>query len=437
MKTIVRRIFPVLLALLFVLSGCAFGAGTETGTESEKEIEPVTTEPAVTEQPETFPPETEPETETEATEPPETEPPLPPEPKRVSFLAAGDSIIHEGIYLEAAKMGRLNGEGRAYDFSHIFPEVKDEIAGADIAFINQETLMAGEEYGYTGYPQFNSPRDLAVDLLNTGFDVVNLANNHMYDKGAAGLRATLDYWHTLDCTVIGAYYDEADYNSIRIVERDGVRIAFLSYFYGTNTHYKNTPRNVPGTDMIFPNLWEEDIRRQTAAAEELADFTVVSVHWGEDSVQAVTDDQKHFAKLFADCGVDVIVGHHPHLIQPVEWIEGKDGNRCLCAYSLGNLYSLMASSYNMVGGFLECDFVVGEEGARIENARFVPTLFYYKTSFFGQHLYFMKNITEQLCESHGTKNFGGKNATAAELVSYTKKIIPEEFLLPDAFPEGY
>lgn len=366
----------------------------------------------------------------EAVPEPEPEPEPEIETQTVSFLAAGDAIVHTGIMLEAKKTAADRNEGKTYDFSHLFTRVRDEIASYDIAFINQETLMAGEEYGYSSYPRFNTPRELAAALIDTGFNVVNIANNHMMDMLPEGLASTIAFWQTQPVTLIGGYLNTEDYHTPRIIEQNGVTIAFLSYCYGTNG------LSMPaGYDMVIPYLDEETIRAQTARAAEAADFVVVSVHWGEDSVQAVTADQKFYAQLFADCGVDVVVGHHPHLIQPIEWIDGCDGSRTLCVYSLGNLFSLMADAYNMVGGFLTLDFVKEGDECRVENVCFMPTVFYYNTGFFGQKIYKMEDYSEALASSHGVQTYGAYHlASWAKLVSYTKQLIAEEFL-PDSIKE--
>ncbi len=351
-------------------------------------------------------------------------------PLRVTFLGAGDSIVHEGIWMEARRHAAENGAERAFDFSHLFMGMKELITAADVAFINQETLMAGEAYGYSGYPRFNSPQELSKDILDAGFDVVNIANNHMLDMLPDGLQATIDYWKTQDCTLIGGYESRADYDDIRILEVNDMKIAFLSYCYGTNG--LTMPDDY---DLVIPYLNEADIRRQTASAAELADVILVSVHWGEDGMQAVTDEQKRYAQLFADCGVDAVIGHHPHLIQPIEWITGEHGNMMLCAYSLGNLYSLMADSRNMVGGFLCFDIVKIDDSVHLENILFRPTVFYYNTGFFGQHLYFIEAYTDEKAASHGTQNYGKTPETPAQLLSYVRTIIKDNFL-PPALQQG-
>ena len=422
-----------LLASAFAGCHAAGESAADTQAQSDVPTQAVTaqitmqdTTAAVTE------PITEPEAVTETVTEPVTEAVQEPviiEPMRVSFAAAGDAIVHEGIWMEAQKTARNAGNGDAYDFSHLFKTIGEDIAAYDLTFINQETLMAGEEYGYSAYPRFNTPRELADTLVGVGFDVVNIANNHMMDMLPEGLAATIDFWDTQPVTLIGGYKNESDYNAPRVVNVNGIEIAFLSYCYGTNG--LSMPK---GYDMIIPYLDEEIIRYQTAMARDMADFIIVSVHWGEDSYQPLTEQQKTFAQIFADNGVDVVLGHHPHLIQPVEWIDGKDGNRMLCAYSLGNFFSLMAKAENMVGGLLTMDFVVEGEDRRLENVTFNPTFFYYNMGFFGQTIMYQRDYTEDLAKVHGVRNYAeSNNKTAAQLIAYTRSLIDEEFL-PDDFP---
>ena len=425
-----------MLALAFFGCRTTDGADVQTSSaDTQSNITAAETEAQTTEMTAAvIEPVTEAETVTEAITEVVTEAETEPvviEPMRASFAAAGDAIVHEGIWMEAQKTARNAGLGEDYDFSHLFREIADDIAAYDISFINQETLMAGAEYGYSAYPRFNTPRELAYELVETGFDVVNIANNHMMDMLPEGLAATIEFWDTQPVTLIGGYKNTQDYNTARIVNVNGIDIAFLSYCYGTNG------LSMPaGYDMIIPYLDETVIRAQTAAAREMADFIVVSVHWGEDSYQPLTEQQKTFAKIFADCGVDVVVGHHPHLIQPVEWIEGRDGHRMLCAYSLGNFFSLMAKAENMVGGLLSLDFVVEGDEKRLENVQFIPTFFYYKTTFFGQTILYQKDYTEAMAQGHGVQNYAAaNNKTAAELIAYTRRLIDDAFL-PDDFPQA-
>ena len=343
---------------------------------------------------------------------------------RISFLAAGDNVIHPCIYIDARN--RATAKTRPYNFRPMYDDVDEYIASFDIAFINQETLMGGDELGFSGYPQFNSPRDLGRDLRDMGFDIVNIANNHMCDKKEEGLAGTIDFWESeemSDITLIGGYRNKEDYDNIRTVEYNGVTVALLSYTYGTNGL-----RLPSDSEYVIPYINDADIIRQTAIAEEVGDITVVSVHWGEENTSRPTSEQRRVAKLLAENGADVIIGHHPHVLQPIEWIE-TDAGRTLCAYSLGNLVSAMQYWENMVGGFFTFDIVKMSDGTVFcENPAFVPTAFYYGENYLGSHLYFLSDYPERKAENHGTGKIYDSPATPSDMLAYAKKIMGDHLV---------
>ena len=355
-------------------------------------------------------------------------------PRRVSFAAVGDNVIHPGIYIDAAERAAAAGQGREYDFRPMYENIRAQISQADLAFINQETLMAGASFGYSGYPTFNSPQQLGYDLCEIGFDVVSIANNHMADKGAAGLEATITFWKSLSeqITMIGGYMNQADYDTPRVIEKNGIKIAFLAYTYGSNG------LSIYNTQAILPYLSEETVRRQVTTAKEVADVVIVSAHWGDDNGQPINEKQRSFSQLFADLGVDVILGHHPHLIQPIAWLNGSDGHRTLCFYSLGNLLSEMDAAKNMVGGIASFDIVLQGQHVQIENVLFTPTVFFFNARYRDTKLYYMEDCTETLLQKHwcavSAKGrftpYGSftEPVTLAKLTDYTKQIIPAAFL---------
>ncbi|MCI8387687.1 MAG: CapA family protein [Clostridiales bacterium] len=345
--------------------------------------------------------------------------PEPVETARISFLAAGDNVIHPCIYMDAEK--RADETTRKYNFKPMYADVADYIASFDLAFINQETLMGGEELGYSGYPNFNSPQDLGLDLIDIGFDIINIANNHMCDKGSAGLAGTINFWKSQESiTMIGGYSDKTDYDTLRIIEREGIKIALLSYTYGTNGL-----RLPASSEMVVPYINDDNIIRQCKAAREAADFVIISVHWGEENISQVTDEQKRVAQLMADNGADVIIGHHPHVLQSIEWIESSNGET-LCIYSLGNLVSAMQYWQNMVGGFFTFDIVVMSDGeVYADSPAFVPTAFYYGPSYYNSHLYFLSEYPDEMAKTHGTKNLYKSAATPADMKRYAEKIMGE------------
>ncbi len=342
------------------------------------------------------------------------------ESSRISFLACGDNLIHPCIYMDARD--RATADTRPYNFRPMYEDAAEYIASFDIAFINQETPLGGDSMGFSGYPTFNSPQDLGRDLRDIGFDIINIAHNHMLDKGEAGLRGTIEFFESEEMqgvTQIGGYKSAEDFDNIRTVESDGITIALLSYTYGANGF--SLPKS---SELIVPYINDEDIIRQCSLAEEAGDITVVSIHWGVENTSEPTDEQRRVAKLLADNGADVILGHHPHVLQPIEWIEAEDGSETLCIYSLGNLVSAMMYWENMVGGFLTFDMVKMSDGeVKIENTAFVPTAFFYGPSYYNSHLYFLCDYPDDVAKNHGTGKLYRSPAAPSDMVSYVKRLM--------------
>lgn len=344
---------------------------------------------------------------------------------KVSFVGCGDNIIYKGNVIDAKAL-HFDG-GRQYNFKPMYENVAETVKNADIAFINQETVMCGEGYELSYYPTFNSPRDVGYDLLEVGYDVINIANNHMLDKGSEGLLRTIEFWKSMDCLMIGGYENEADFDSLRILEKNGIKIAFLSYTYDTNGFKVSK-----SSEIKIPYIEDEDIKRQVELAKLNSDFVAVSVHWGEEGHMTPSDEQKRVAKLMADLGVDVILGHHPHVIQPVEWLTGVNGNKTLCVYSLGNFAAEQAYDYNMVGGMIMFDIVkTDDQKPYIDNVVFNPTVFHYNSNFRGNKVYFMQDYTSELAGRHGVSGYYKNSLYYDRLLKYAKDTIAAEFLPED------
>lgn len=351
---------------------------------------------------------------------PETEP-VPPEIRTVSFIGAGDNIVYYGNVRDAASCA-ING-GRTYNFMPTYSDVKSVIEEADIAFINQETLMCGDGFPFSYYPRFNGPQDLGHDLKEIGFNVINIANNHMLDKGAEGLNATMDFWNSLEgITLLGGYRNQKDYEAPRILEVNGVRIAFLSYTFMTNG------LTLPASsEMVIPYPDDETVSAQLARSRELADYVLVSVHWGDENSFTPNEEQRSFASLLAEHGADAIIGHHPHVLQPIEWLERPDGKKTLCVYSLGNFMAEMSRDYNMLGGLISFDIVVCGDSVSTENVLFTPTVYYFTTSFYKNHIFPLEDFTDELAASHGLAYYK-RSISIADIRNYLYSTISEEFL---------
>ncbi len=369
------------------------------------------------------------------------EPPVDPK-KTVKVIAAGDALIHSAIYREAeAIAANKNDFTGKYYFKDMYKGVAELVGSSDIAFVNHEAPIA--KTSISGYPNFNAPSESGDDLVDLGFNVINIANNHMFDvdNKTTGYADTIEYWATKDVLQVGGYKNEEDYNNIRVLEIQGIKIAFLAYTYdpySSNRTSMNKKSKEAG--YVLPLINDDVITRHISLAKQKAELVFVSVHWGTENVFKPTKEQERVAQLIADNGADVILGHHSHTLQPIKWLTGVNGNKTLCAYSLGNLISGMLSSKNMVGGFITLDIVNENGKVSIENVVFEPTVCHYVINNFSQkdpegnpvrtefQVYMMKDYTEALAKNHGVQNYG--KCTLDTFKGYVKNTISSEFL-PD------
>lgn len=350
---------------------------------------------------------------------------------RITFAAAGDNIIHEAVFTDAKRLAAAQvsagGAAQDYAFSPMYAGLAELIGKADLAYVNHESPISSRN-SVKGYPDFNSPADAGRDLLAVGFDVINIANNHMLDMGEAGLNDSVAYWKSTDAkAVLGACSRQNyDADNLQTVEIDGVKIVFLSYTTFVNWSHANELS--ANSAHIVPYAKDADIKRQMALARESgADLIFVSMHWGDEGKFQPNAEQKRLAQLLADEGADVVLGSHSHNIQPVEWLNGKNGNRTLVSYSTGNLISTMLYSYYMVGGILTFD-IVCETGTDpyIDNVVFVPTVTHYSMTRDSLALYRLSDYTPDLAKAHGAQLNGA--FTYDTLKRYVTDTIPAEFL---------
>ncbi len=350
---------------------------------------------------------------------------------RISFLAAGDNIIHEKIFTDARNRAK---DGEKYNFIDMYDGISDMVKNADIALINQESPICGDELTISGYPNFNSPEAVGDTLIELGFDIVNVANNHTLDKLERGYKGTLDYWHERDDDIlmIGGYYNREDYENIRIIEEQGISIALISYTYATNT-----PSLPAGSEMVIPYINETEIVRMTKEAKKLADLVFVVMHWGGEDENSFTPSKSEYslAESITEAGADVIIGMHPHVIQGMDWKRASDGSDTLVIYSLGNLISTQYNNRNLVGGIVTFDIVKDKNGdITIENPIYNPTVTHYNKERLGLQVYLMENYTEELAALHGNPNYGQSAATRIwtleKIRSFATNNIKNEFL-PD------
>ncbi len=341
--------------------------------------------------------------------------------RSLSFLGCGDNIIYYGTYRDAASQA-IPG-GRAYNFAPIYDNVRSIISAADIAFINQETPVS-QSYEPSSYPNFNSPVDLTYDLSDVGFDIINLANNHMLDQGALGLKESFENWKARGVTVIGCYEEQENAKYITYYDKNDIRIAFLSYTYGTNLGSDPSEYGLYASYLKYADL-EGEIKE----AREKADFVIVSVHWGQEGSLTPSEEQKIYAQKMADWGADVILGHHPHVLQPIEEIQRQDGGTTLCVYSLGNFVHEQDRYINVVGGMITFDITkVNDQRATWSNPDFTPTVCHYPRSFYGNKVYLLKDYTEELANQHAVRTYYNNTISLAALQELVTNTIDSKYL---------
>lgn len=260
--------------------------------------------------------------------------------REISLVMVGDMLMH----LKVTQSGRM--EDGTYNYDHIFEHVKEDIQAADIALVNQEIILGGEELGFSGYPMFNTAYELGDSIADAGFDVVLHATNHTMDKGKKGLLNCLNYWKNNhpEIAVLGANLTKEEQDEIYVYEQDGIKVAILNFTYGLNG--LPMPSDMPfAVDMME----ESTMDAQLAKANEVADFVVVCPHWGTEYQTVESTNQHMWCDYFLERGVDLIIGTHPHVIQPVEWYEDEAGNKMLVYYSLGNFINSTADSGSGIG----------------------------------------------------------------------------------------
>lgn len=270
------------------------------------------------------------------------------ESNSLSMVMVGDCLIHRFVYTDAS-----NGDG-TYSFSKMFTEVEPLIKGHDLAFYNQESNIGGKALGLSAYPRFNSPEEIGNDMVNLGFNLVSLANNHTMDKGEQGVINSVNYWKTKP----GVYYTgealsfEDRESNIKVLEKNGIKYAFFAYTTVTNGLLP------PSGKEYLTNIYsKEKVQKDIDKVKDKADLIIVSMHWGEEYTTNPSSNQKQVAKELANMGVNIVIGNHAHSLQPVEMID-----ETLVFYALGNFISAQDTKDKQTGAIVSLNINKDKEG---------------------------------------------------------------------------
>ncbi len=315
---------------------------------------------------------------------------------QVTLLAVGDNLIH----IEVVKSG-MQADG-TYNYDHLYSNLTDEIRAADIAIVNQETILGGDDFTYSGYPNFNSPYEIGEALVTAGFDVVLHATNHTMDKGLKAVNNTFAFWsgHP-QIKVLGINETKEQQETIPIIEKNGIKLAMLNYTYGLNGY------KLPEDRPYLVNLLDKDrMTSDIKKAKELADFVIVFPHWGTEYVYEATDMQRSLTDFYYDLGVDLVIGTHPHVLEPVEWIGEDSGHRMLVYYSLGNFMSYQKEAPRMLGGMATVTIAKDSSGTYISDAGITPLVTHYENgpADYRYGIYKLTDYTPAQAQVHGVSD---------------------------------
>ena len=271
----------------------------------------------------------------------------------IKLLMVGDNLINDKIY-------NTMKTNDTYDFKPIYTYIKEINKDYDLAYYNQETILGGSSIGVSSYPAFNSPYEVGDATIDAGFNLVSLATNHTLDRGEQAIINSRNYWNSKDNVLaVGSYSSNEEKDKIQILKKNNITYTMLNYTYGTNgikvpsnkeylVNVWPCTGNDPSTDtkyQEYKNTVKEDIEK----LRDKVDLLIVAIHWGIEYKYTPNEYQKDMASYLASLGVNIIIGTHPHVVEPITYIDNT-----LVIYSLGNFVSAQdtVEDYNTRVGLL-------------------------------------------------------------------------------------
>ncbi len=276
--------------------------------------------------------------------------------RSATIRMAGDIVIDTEM-LDAC----YDKSSDSYDFAPYFSLIGDTLSKSDYTMINIDASLRKGKYGYSGYPQFTTPPVILQVVKNVGVDMITMCNNHMLDGYCDGLVESVGHVEAAGLDHIGGYVDEADSNTPEVYTINGIRVGFVSYTHSTNTMEDHCDERSKFLVKRFKNAdFKADVDAARAAGAEVV---VAVAHWGAEYKREPDSDQQYWAKKLVAAGVDLIIGGHPHMVQPAEYITATDSNgishTALCVYSIGNFLTQHRSQYTDSGIVFE--FTLAEQ----------------------------------------------------------------------------
>lgn len=289
--------------------------------------------------------------------------------RKVTIGATGDILLHSRVYKKAQQ------DDGTYDFTEMLAEAKRLFKKEHLIIVNQESIIAGEELGISSFPHFNSPIEIGYTLKDLNVDIVNMANNHVMDKGEEGVLKAIENWEKIGIPYVGAYKSDEDRHTLRIFHRNGLKVCFLAFTKSLGTGKRPKDKEyLAGKFSDYGVKWTRRLINKIKG-EGLADVVVLSMHYGIEYAMFPTSYQLETSSSLADTGADIIIGHHPHVLQPPAYLVNSKGEETFVAYSLGNFFSGQKGIYRQIGAYMTVDIEKpeGSQMAKITNPKFTLT----------------------------------------------------------------
>ena len=318
-----------------------------------------------------------------------------------SVIAVGDNLYHQSL-IDAGV-----SEDGTWNYDKIYTHITDAIKDADIRMIDQETVFTTDHDNVSSYPSFATPTEVGDAIIKAGFNVVESANNHIDDFGEGFLTDTLNFWKTNypDVTLIGIHDSQEDADTVKIREVNGIRIAFLDYTYGTNVG------GIEGKDYMIDMIRKDKITTMIQKAKQQADCIIFVAHWGTEDETMPNEYEKQWAAYLMEQGVNVIIGGHPHVLQPYGRLTDDKGNETVVFYSLGNFVSTQQKLEELLGGMAK--FTIqktvkdGKTSVKILTPTVEPLVMHYNSDSGEFGPYMLSDYTEELASQNGVQKYIG------------------------------
>lgn len=319
----------------------------------------------------------------------------------VDLVAVGDDLIHSPIY-KACKTGK------GYNFDSLFRHIRNDVRAADISVINQETILVDRRY--SGYPSFGSPKAVADSVARAGFNVVTHATNHTLDRGTGAISGTLRYWNKKypNIKVLGIHKSKSAANKVTIVKKNGIKIAMLNYTYGLNG------RRLPAGKRYMVDLLtsknKNKIKKDIKTAKKNSDFVIVFTHWGTEYRYSPDASQKRWTNFFLNNGVDILIGTHPHVVEPYKMLKGKNGRKMLVYYSLGNFVSSQKKVPRLLGGMAKITIAKDSKGTYVKKYTMDPLVTHIGKNRSSYTVYKLSDYTDSLAKRNYIRKISPREA---------------------------